>query len=127
MLELAKQAMQHAHAPYSSFQVGCCMRSGDDYFTGCNVENAAFAVSICAEVAAIAQMVSQHGKRHIDEVIIVASNQQPCPPCGACRQAISEFGAETTRIHLSDGKQLIHSFTLAELLPHRFGSATFVN
>ena len=125
LVALARQAAQNAYAPYSGFQVGAALlgASGKVYL-GCNVENAAFTPSICAERTAFSRAVSD-GERAFQAIAIVGGKegvlQDFCPPCGVCRQVMAEFCPGTFAIHLGreDGK--ISSFTLEELLPQRFG------
>src|SRR5215471_20139266 len=100
MLDVARQALVRAHAPYSRFRVGACVRAASGRLhAGCNVENSSYPVTQCAEATAIGAMVAA-GERQIVEVVIVTEGVEPCPPCGRCRQQLSEFAAATTRVHL---------------------------
>ena len=91
MLEAAGRARDNAHAPYSGFAVGACLASDDGrLFAGCNVENAAYPQSQCAEAGAIAAMVAAGGRR-IAAVLVLAGGPALCPPCGGCRQRLAEF------------------------------------
>ncbi len=112
-----------AYAPYSGFAVGAAVRgeSGAIY-TGCNVENAAYPESICAEAAAIAALVMA-GERRLTEVAVAGGGDQLCTPCGGCRQKIREFAADTTPILVCGPAGLRRRFTLADLLPASFGPA----
>src|SRR5678816_4617537 len=93
MLELARRALANAHAPYSRFRVGACVRSASGrLYAGCNVENASYPVTQCAEATAIGAMVTA-GERHIVEVVIVTEGAEPTPPCGRCRQQLAEFAS----------------------------------
>jgi cytidine deaminase len=124
MLDLARQALANAHAPYSRFRVGACVRStGGRLYVGCNVENASYPVTQCAEATAIGAMVAA-GERQIAEVVIVSEGAEPCPPCGRCRQQLSEFATATTRIHLCGPEGVRLTATLGELLPMAFGPNT---
>lgn len=120
LLDAARWAMEQAHAPYSGFPVGAAVlgRSGR-VFAGCNVENASYPVSLCAERGAIAAAVAA-GEKSIDAVLIVSGAPEPCPPCGMCRQALAEFG-EAMEVLLvgSGGSESRH--VLSDLLPHAFG------
>lgn len=132
MLELAQGARKNAHAPYSKFRVGACVKSGSGkFYVGCNCENASYPVGLCAEASAIAAMVAA-GEREIAEILVFgapASGEawsELVTPCGACRQRIAEFGHEGTRIHAASigesGQATVQrSFTLGELLPFAFG------
>lgn len=120
MLASATKAMQNAYAPYSHLQVGACLRTIDDLlFTGCNIENAAFPLSICAETAAISQLVC-HGHAQIKEIIIISSGNILCSPCGGCRQRLLEFGSEKTIVHIYNSNTEHKTYRLGELLPHPF-------
>jgi homotetrameric cytidine deaminase len=93
LLDLARQAAQNAYAPYSGFRVGAALllHSGQ-VVTGTNVENASYGLTICAERAAVARAISQFGPLiRIQAVAITNLNNAPSPPCGACRQVLSEF------------------------------------
>lgn len=127
MHQHALRSMQNAHAPYSKFQVGCCVRSNEQFFSGCNVENAAFSISICAEVAALGNMVNSIGYQRVDTVVITSLQRQPCPPCGACRQALHEFGNAQTHIILCDNEQILAEYKLGDLLPHTFTADIFTH
>ena len=124
MLDLARRALANAHAPYSRFRVGACLRTaGGRLYAGCNVENAAYPVGQCAEATAIGAMVAA-GERQIVEVVIVSEGAEPCPPCGRCRQQLAEFASPQTRVHLCGPEGLRLSATLGELLPMAFGPNT---
>jgi len=117
--EAALGALDNAHAPYSNFPVGAALRTRDGrVITGCNVENSAFGLAICAETLAMAYAVSQ-GLTEFDEIAIATDDTEPTPPCGACRQVLNEF-APNIRIssYTRDGKEAV--WTLDELLPHAF-------
>ncbi len=121
MLDLARQALANAHAPYSRFRIGACVRSGSGrLYAGCNVENASYPVTQCAEATAIGAMVAA-GERQIVEVVVVSESAEPCPPCGRCRQQLVEFASPQTRVHLCGPEGLRLSATLGELLPMAFG------
>jgi len=121
MLDLARHTLRNAHAPYSRFRIGACVRSGSGrLYAGCNVENASYPVTQCAEATAIGAMVAA-GERQIVEVVIVSEGAEPCPPCGRCRQQLAEFASPQTRVHLCGPEGLRLSATLGELLPMAFG------
>ena len=98
LFEAARAAQRHAYAPYSRFNVGAALRTPSGaIFTGCNVENASYGMTNCAERTAIFSAVSQLGPRlEIDAIAIVNDKNAPCAPCGACRQVIYEFGPKAT-------------------------------
>ena len=121
MLELARQALANAYAPYSRFRVGACVRADSDrLYAGCNVENAAYPITQCAEATAIGALVAA-GDRRIVEVLILTEGKEPCAPCGRCRQQLAEFARPDTRIHLCGPEGLRATTTLGELLPLAFG------
>jgi len=124
MLDLARRALANAHAPYSRFRVGGCVRAGSGrLYAGCNVENAASPVGQCAEATAIGAMVAA-GDRQIVEAVIVTEGAEPCSPCGRCRQQLAEFARPDARIHLCGPEGVRVTTTLGELLPLAFGPDT---
>lgn len=125
MLDLARRALEHAHAPYSRFRVGACLRTASgQLYAGCNVENAAYPVGQCAEATAVGAMVAA-GDRQIVEVVVVTELAALCPPCGRCRQQLAEFAGPDTPVHLCGPEGVRASTTLGELLPLAFGSHAF--
>lgn len=121
MLELAREAMKKAHAPYSEFHVGAVVKGANGrLYAGCNVENAAYPEGWCAEASAIAAMVMD-GERKIVEVAVMGAGEALVTPCGGCRQRIREFAADDTPIHICSPDGLHRTVTLGELLPLSFG------
>ncbi|HTS19947.1 MAG TPA: cytidine deaminase [Verrucomicrobiae bacterium] len=120
LIEQARQASERAYCPYSEFPVGAAVlaKSGKVY-TGCNVENAAYGSTICAERNAILQMAAA-GERDIQAVIIYTPTEKVSAPCGACRQVINEFGPEARIVSVCDTNDRLDA-PLSELLPHAFG------
>jgi cytidine deaminase len=98
LLEAARRAMKNAYAPYSKFQVGAALLTTDGaVVTGCNVENASYGVTNCAERTAIFSAVAQLGPQmKVQAIAVVNGNDAPCSPCGVCRQVIYEFGPNAT-------------------------------
>ena len=92
LISAAWAAREQAYAPYSNFQVGSAVLTKcGEIFTGCNVENLSYGLTICAERVAIGTMIAA-GKRDISRIVVVADTDQPVSPCGACRQVMAEFG-----------------------------------
>ena len=124
LFQAARRVREQAHAPYSGYRVGAAIVDTDGgVHTGCNVENAAFPVGICAETNAIGSMVAAGGRR-IARIAVVGGGQtvDACTPCGACRQSILEFADDATQVLLLDGDGSVVRFAIAELLPHAFKS-----
>ena len=123
LLHAAREAMQSAYAPYSNFKVGAAILTAQDQvFSGCNVENASFGLTNCAERSAIftAIAASKTGKLDVRAVVVVNANDVPCSPCGACRQVISEFAADANTIVIFRGKTGYEETTIGNLLPESF-------
>ena len=117
----AKAASQHAHAPYSHFRVGAAVLSDrGTIHAGCNVENASYGLTICAERNAIFQAVAQ-GARKIRALAVYTPTDAPTTPCGACRQVLAEFGRDAPIFCCTDDDASDELYTLAELLPNAFG------
>ncbi|MBV7281974.1 MULTISPECIES: cytidine deaminase [Corynebacterium] len=125
LLARAREAAEHAYAPYSDFPVGAAVLSADGtIYTGCNVENASYGLTLCAERNATTTMIarldpSDSVGRRIDTVAIVGLNAAPCWPCGACRQVLREFGCTTVVVEDDKGEPL--SLNFDTLLPYSFG------
>src|SRR4051812_24942017 len=120
LLRAADAAMRRAHVPYSHFPVGAALRSPDGAIhAAANVENAAYPQSQCAEASAIGALVAA-GATEIAEVAVVAEHLDICPPCGGCRQRLSEFARPETRVHLGRPGGPRRTITLGELLPLGF-------
>ena len=118
LLAEAAKAQQHAYAPYSKAKVGACVETASgEIFCGCNVENASYGLTICAERAAIFAAVGE-GHTRIKQMAIVADGMEKPAPCGACLQVMNEFGVEKVIIGRSDGSYETYDF--ASLLPHPF-------
>ncbi len=118
LVAAARDARVNAYAPYSHFAVGAAVLAGKKIFTGVNIENASYPVSVCAERNAVAAAVGA-GERAIDVVAVVAHASVITPPCGACRQVLYEFGPKMLVVCAQmDGATL--EWQLSELLPHAF-------
>ena len=119
LINLAEQASRNAYVPYSHFAVGAALECRDGtVFTGCNIENAAYGCTICAERTAIFKAVSE-GHRDYVRIVIAGKSEDYCVPCGSCRQVMMEFAPEMEVICLN-GQGQAKSFRLRELLPYGF-------
>ena len=118
--QAALKIRENAYAPYSGFQVGVALRSSSgEVYTGVNVENAAYPEGTCAEAGAIARMIAA-GDRKITAVYVVADGAEPVPPCGGCRQKLSEFSAPDVPVTMATISGIEKTLTVAQLLPGAF-------
>ncbi len=119
LIRRAKEARELAYAPFSGFQVGAALECRDgSVYTGCNVENASYSVTICAERAALARAVSD-GRRDFVRIAVISNREEFCYPCGTCRQALFEFSSGLEVLACSsDGSFEVSRLDL--LLPHGF-------
>jgi cytidine deaminase len=123
LFEAAAEARTRAHVPYSHFPVGAAALYADGAIvTGCNVENASYGLTICAERTAIARAVAE-GHPGLRALAIVVDTAQPCPPCGMCRQVMAEFAGPTLPVRSRTPKGDEARYSLQELLPHAFTSS----
>ena len=121
LVAAARRAREHAHAAYSTFKVGAALETADgQVFTGCNIENATYGLTICAERVAIFKAISE-GHRAFTRIAVVADTTAPTPPCGACRQILWEFAGDIEVI-LANTMRETGRFKLQELFPHPFDS-----
>lgn len=119
LVDKALIARQNAYAPYSKFAVGAALLTSDgEVFTGCNIENSSFGLTVCAERVALFTAIAQ-GKRSFDMLAVVADTEDYCSPCGACRQVLAEFGGNI-RVLLANRHGDFRETTVAELLPAAF-------
>lgn len=120
LLAAAKTAFDRAYAPYSKFQVGAALLGTDGkIYAGCNVENASYGLSRCAEQTAVQKMVSE-GVRGFSKAVVYTLASPPSSPCGACRQILFEFG-ENAEVVMVNDKNETRVFSVSELLPAGFG------
>ena len=127
ILEAAQKAVKRAYAPYSKFRVGAAvLTDSGNVFTGCNVENSSYGVSICAERTAIFKAVSEEGGNYmgIRAIAVVNEDGSYCPPCGACRQVILEFGADALVIF--QGGSGLMQVRAKDMLPEGFISVSML-
>ncbi|HEV8597989.1 MAG TPA: cytidine deaminase [Gemmatimonadales bacterium] len=118
LVEAARAAQQHAYCPYSHYRVGAALLTEDGrVFVGCNVENASYGLTVCAERSAVFTAVSS-GARQFRRIVVATDSEPPAPPCGACRQVLAEFGAELEVE--SVGPTQTKRWRIGELLPDAF-------
>ena len=121
LVRIAFSMHQYSYVPYSKFPVGAALLCQDGtVFTGCNVENAAFGSTICAERTALLKAVSEGHREDWEAIAIAGQGADYCWPCGACRQMLYEF-APGLRVIAARGDGAFQAVSLAELLPHGFG------
>jgi cytidine deaminase len=122
LINAARAAAARAYCPYSRFSVGAAVLTGaGEVFSGCNVENASYGLTICAERSAIFQAVARGGgSLSIRAVVVYTPTATPTAPCGACRQVINEFGPDARVISVCDGSLVLES-PMNALLPEAFG------
>jgi cytidine deaminase len=118
LLAFAREAQEKAYAPYSEFRVGAAVFAGGQIYQGCNVENAAYGSSICAERGAAMKAVMA-GHHWFDAIAIVGASDAPTVPCGACRQFLAEFNPDL-RVVMGGATDAVMVMTLDELLPEAF-------
>lgn len=117
LINLAYEAMEKAYAPYSNFKVGAAVYADGKVYTGCNIENASYGATICAERCAISKAVSD-GNLKIEKIAIVSSKHEFTMPCGICRQVMAELMKDGTVIVTDDNE--IKEFSVKELIPTTF-------
>ncbi|KAA9014547.1 cytidine deaminase [Niallia endozanthoxylica] len=120
LLDQAIEARKKAYAPYSKFQVGAALLTKDNQvFLGCNIENASYGLTNCAERTAIFKAVSE-GRKEIEAIVVVGDTEGPIAPCGACRQVMAEFCDKDTKIILANLNGSKAETTIDQLLPGAF-------
>jgi len=120
LIQEAEKARKKAYTPYSKFKVGAAILCDDGkIFSGCNIENASFGLTLCAERVAIFKAISE-GSTKFKAIAVIGNTNKPCSPCGACRQVISEFGEDIPLI-MTNLKGEVRIKKIKELLPEAFG------
>jgi cytidine deaminase len=118
---VAKQFRKNAYAPYSKFKVGAALvTSAGEIFGGCNVENASYGGTVCAERAAILKAVSE-GERKFSDIIVVTDADKPAVPCALCLQTMAEFLKPEARVWIANTRRIVSEHRFSELLPKPFG------
>lgn len=122
LIDQAIEARKHAYTPYSNFQVGAAVLTKNNHvFLGCNIENASYGLTNCAERTAIFKTISE-GEKDIEAIVVVGDTDGPIAPCGACRQVMAEFCDENTKVILTNLKGNVIETTIKQLLPGFFSS-----
>ncbi|HEY6328246.1 MAG TPA: cytidine deaminase [Blastocatellia bacterium] len=117
LIQLATRARELAYAPYSKFKVGAALVTvGGKIYTGCNVESAAYSLTMCAERTAIFKAATE-GPLRIAKIAVIGTSPGPLSPCGCCRQMISEFGAGDTLVIMTNTEGAVTKMRIGELLP----------
>lgn len=120
LTQIAIGMLDVAYVPYSNFPVGAALLTNDgEIFTGCNIENASYSLTNCAERTAVFKAVSE-GKRNFEKLVVTAKTDTPVPPCGACRQVLVEFCEPNMPVILTNNKGDTLETTVSELLPGAF-------
>jgi len=120
MLRMANEARDRAYAPYSNFRVGACLKGATGaYYLGCNIENAAYSPSSCAERTAMFKAVYE-GERQFDAIAIVWDGENPAVPCGVCRQVLAEFCDPEMPVICANRKGEYKLVAMGDLLPDAF-------
>jgi cytidine deaminase len=123
LVEAAIAARNNAHAPFSNFKVGAALEDENGrVFTGCNIENATYGLTLCAERVAVFKAISE-GVRKFRRIVVAADTEQLTPPCGACRQILWEFlgDAEVTLVNLQGKSETLR---LKDLFPRPFDASS---
>ncbi|WP_208560141.1 cytidine deaminase [Marinilactibacillus kalidii] len=126
LVQQANQMLERAYVPYSHFPVGAALLTKEGtVYTGCNIENASYGLTNCAERTAIFKAVSE-GERDFEYIVITGDTEGPISPCGACRQVMSEFFAPEMKVLLTNKNGLEQETTVKALLPGAFQSKDMV-
>ncbi len=120
LLKLAQEAKKNSYSPYSNFSVGSALiTSTGKFYSGCNVENSSYGLTICAERNAIFKMIAD-GERQIEGILVIGDTEEYLPPCGACRQVIVEFSKDDTPVYMFNSRGQWNETTVREILPATF-------
>ncbi len=124
--QVALSTRKRAHAPYSKFKVGSAVKfkNNDSVFSGCNVENASFGGTICAERTAITKAVSESDQRELEYIVVVTDTEPAQGPCGICLQFICEFSTDDTVVHIANPSGIQKTVKFKELLPLQFSKSS---
>ncbi|MAF76658.1 MAG: cytidine deaminase [Halobacteriovoraceae bacterium] len=122
--DVAKKAQSHTHSPYSNFPVGACIKFiGDDQlYGGCNVENASYGATICAERTALVSAVAAKGKQNIEFLTVIANTKGATYPCALCLQVLAEFCDKDFPVYIANAEGILKQMSFRDFLPHSFDS-----
>ncbi|MBO9667654.1 MAG: cytidine deaminase [Bdellovibrio sp.] len=121
LYDAACEVQKRAHAPYSGAHIGAAvLMSNGAIYTGCNVENASYGGTVCAERVALWKAVSEGAPKQVKEVMVISDADKPWPPCGFCRQVIAEFGSEDTMIYTANLQGKMKTFKFGDIFPEAF-------
>ncbi len=124
LIDQARSAQRAAYAPYSNYKVGCALETVDgSVYTGCNIENASYGATLCAERVAVFKAVSD-GHRHFRRIVVATDATSPATPCGLCRQVLGEFCEADFEVILCGANEQQRRFILADLFPHPFNQSS---
>ena len=119
LIEAAKKASRNSYSTYSNYPVGAAILADNKIYSGCNVENASYGLSICAERNAIFKAISESGHLNIEKIVIYTPTSTPAVSCGACKQVIAEFSSDCQIISVCNSKDIIVS-NIKEFIPIAF-------
>ena len=124
--QAAKQVREHAYAPYSGFKVGAALvaKESGTIYTGCNIENASYGATICAERNAVFHAIAKDGRQEYEAIVIVTESCPPAPPCALCLQVLVEFCDPSLKVYLGTLDGIEEEYELSELLPHPFDGSS---
>ncbi len=121
LFKAALEVQKNSYSPYSGHKIGAALRlKSGQIFSGCNVENASYGATICAERAAVLKAVSEVGSMVITQICVVSDNSQAWPPCGMCLQVLAEFATSDTEVILATPAGVQRTLSFSALLPHGF-------
>ena len=126
LIEAAKIAMSFSYSPYSQKKIGASvLLTNGKVYSGCNVENASYGGTVCAERVAIWKAASENKDLKISEVVVISDSEKPWPPCGFCRQVMAEFSTDDTQIVMVNLQNKSRTYKFKDLFPEAFGPSSF--
>ncbi len=127
LVKASQKASKNSYSPYSKKKIGAALLlENKQIVTGCNIENASYGGTVCAERVALWKCLSENPKAKVTDVAVFSNEQKPWSPCGMCRQVMVEFCDIKTRIHLVNKSGIQKTFTLGELLPEAFNTSDLI-